>query len=213
MHSGTRLSELIARGPLTGDHVLRVATALAKAVAAAHAEARAFGALAPATVFVSDAGAVHPLDAASMPISARREDDLIALGALLYALATGKMPFAATVGTPFAGEPPSPAEFNPRLPPGLVQVIRRGVHPDPAQRFASADEMVAALGEVRRAPGSLESLLPSEHVSSSSRVKPPPRPAPDERIDDDGGRDDADGEHDDADLEEQRRGLPGFPRR
>lgn len=204
MHSGTRLSELIAHGPLTGDRVLRIGTALAEMVACAHAQARVFGALAPATVFVTDAGAVWPLDAASMPLSARREDDLVALGVLLYAIATGKTPFDAATATPAAGEPaapPSPVEFNPRLPSGLVQVIRRAVHPDATQRFASAEEIIAALSEVRRAPGSLESLLPAEHVSSSSRVKPPPRPAPDERDDD---------ALDDAEIEEQARGLPGL---
>lgn len=206
MHSGTRLSELIARGPLTGDRVLRIGTALAEAVAAAHAQARAFGALAPATVFVTDAGAVRPLDAAWVPVSARRVDDLAALGTLLYAMATGKMPCAAAAATPptaMPAPPPSPAEFNPRLPSGLVQVIRRSVHPDSGQRFASAAELIAALSEVRRAPGSLESLLPAEHVSSSSRVKPPPRPAPDERDDDDDALDD-------PELDEQPRGLPGW---
>ncbi len=177
MHSGHRLSEIIAAGPLETDRLLGISISLAGIVATAHADAKAFGALAPTTVFVTDDGSVTVLDAAQAPISARREDDLLALGTLLYGLATGVAPYGAAGRGGNRGEaPPSPTEYNPRLPSGLVQLIRRGVHPDAAQRFRSADEILEVLREVQRAPGSLESLLPDEHVSSSAAVKPPPRP-------------------------------------
>jgi len=177
MHSGQRLSDMMAAGPLTTDRLLEIGTALAEVVAASHAEAKVFGALAPTTVFVTNHGAVLVLDAAETPVSARREDDLLALGTLLYGMATGLAPYGSSGGgSTRPTTPPSPIEYNPRLPSGLVQLIRRGVHPDAAQRFCSADEIIEALREVQRAPGSLESLLPAEHVSSSAAVKPPPRP-------------------------------------
>jgi len=199
MLSGTRLSELIVAGPLTGDRVLCIGAAAAEAVAAVHAQGRVLGALSPATVFVMDGDRIHLLDSAEAALSARQADDVAALGVLLYAMATGKTPFAAMPGGNAA--PPSPVEFNPRLPSGLVQVIRRAAHTDAAEKFRSAAALAAALHEVRRAPGSLESLLPTDHISSSSRVTPPPRPAPDERVDEDEGAD-AD------DAAEQARGLP-----
>lgn len=209
MHSGARVSELITGGPLPADRLLHIGSALGEIIAAAHAEARPFGALAPATVFVADDGAVRALDAAHAPICARRDDDLLALGTLLYVMATGNAPYGAPY--PRTGEagathsPRSPIELNPRLPSGLVELIQRSVHPDAARRFDTVAQIVTALGEVRRAPGSLESLLPAEHVSSSSRVKPPPRPSPDERARDE----DAAAEEEAAEPgDEQERGLP-----
>ncbi len=178
MHSGHRLSEIISAGPLETDRLLGIGAALADIVAKAHADAKVFGALSSTTVFVTDHGSVKVLDAAQAPISARREDDLLALGTLLYEMATGVAPYGAAGSDGNRRETPSsPIEYNPRLPSGLVQLICRGVHPDAAKRFGSADEIIEALREVQRAPGSLESLLPTEHVSSSAAVKPPPRPA------------------------------------
>lgn len=181
MYSGRCLSEIVASGPLAADPLLAIGTALAEVVVAAHAESRTFGALTPATVFVTDRGSVRVLDAAEAPISARREDDLQALGTLLYVMATGVTPHRAARGHDDGPMAPSPIELNPRLPSGLVRLIQRCVHPDAGERFRSAEEIGEALHEVRRAPGSLESLLPTEHVSSSAAVKPPPRPPADER--------------------------------
>lgn len=187
MHSGRRISEIVAAGPLAADPLLAIGTALAETVASAHAKAKSFGALAPETVFVTDRGSVRVLDAGEAPISARREDDLRALGTLLYIMATGVAPYQPARGHGEASAAPSPIELNPRLPSGLVRLIQRSVQPDAAERFRSAEEVRDALHEVRRAPGSLESLLPTEHVSSSAAVKPPPRPPADER-----GHDEAD---------------------
>jgi serine/threonine protein kinase len=180
MHSGCRISEILDAGPLATDPLLGVGTALADLVTTEHARAGAIGPMTPANVFVTDTGSVRLLDAARAPVSARREDDLWALGTLLYCLATGTTPYRAWLA-PGHGAPPSPIELNPRLPSGLVRLIQRGVHPDERERFRSAAEVRDALREVRRAPGSLESLLPTEHVSSSAAVKLPPRPPADER--------------------------------
>jgi len=179
MTSGQRLTEMIAAGPLATERLLVVATALAELVEARHAVGDFVGVLSPATVYVAADGGVVLLDAAFSPISGRRQDDLLGLGELLYTMATGTSPQRHRLAP--GQEARSPTEINPRLPSGLVPVIQRSIHPEAARRFVSAAELAAALREVRRAPGSLESLLPTEHVSSSSRVKPPPRPIDEER--------------------------------
>ncbi len=183
MYSGRRISEIIAAGPLATDPLLAVGTALADLVATAHARQEPFGLIGPATVFLTDDGRVLLLDPAAAPVSARKTDDLRALAALLYGLATGIYPYTRSTSPP-AAAPRSPIELNPRLPSGLVRLIQRGVDPDAGRRTPAAEEIREALHEIRRAPGSLESLLPAEHVSSSAAVKPPPRPPADERDED-----------------------------
>lgn len=181
MDSGRRISEIIDAGPLPADRLLAIGSALAELVAAAHAASAPYGGLSPASVFASADGAVRLLDNAHAPISARREDDLLAVGMLLYAMATGTVPYRNLGGAEGGELPPSPIEINPRLPSGLVRLIQRCVHPRPTERFGTAEEIHQALREVRRAPGSLDSLLPAEHVSSSAGLEPPPRPPADER--------------------------------
>jgi len=73
-------------------------------------------------------------------------------------------------------DPPPAIEINPRLPTGLVRLIGRMLQKQPAERPASAAEIREQLEEIQRAPGSLDSILPAEHVSSTAPVKPPPRP-------------------------------------
>jgi hypothetical protein len=84
--------------------------------------------------------------------------DLFSLGSLLYVLATGVPPFVAT--QPLAimnkiakGDHPPPMAKNPRVPRWLERIIERCLRVDPAQRYSSASEVVAALGDGLRADG------------------------------------------------------------
>jgi len=76
--------------------------------------------------------------------------DLYSLGVVLYQLLTGKGPFAAAgphelmiahLSTP----PRDPATLRAGLPPSLVAVVLRALQKEPADRFASAEAMRAAL--------------------------------------------------------------------
>ncbi len=86
---------------------------------------------------------------AAKDVTAR--SDIFSLGALLYELATGHLPFEAEndfdVMTKIVnGSHRPPGERNPKIDPQLAEVIERALAPDPAKRFASCAEMAAALG-------------------------------------------------------------------
>ncbi len=82
--------------------------------------------------------------------------DIYALGVMLYQLATGQLPYEAD--TPLAvmlkhvNEPlPLPRTFKPDMPEGLERIILKAMAKNPDDRFQSADEMLAQLGDLNTA--------------------------------------------------------------
>ncbi len=82
--------------------------------------------------------------------------DIYALGVMLYQLATGQLPYEAD--TPLAvmlkhvNEPlPLPRTFKPDMPEGLERIILKAMAKNPDDRFQSADEMLASLGDLDNA--------------------------------------------------------------
>jgi predicted Ser/Thr protein kinase len=82
--------------------------------------------------------------------------DIYALGVMLYQLATGQLPYEAD--TPLAvmlkhvNEPlPLPRTFQPDMPEGLERIILKAMAKNPDDRFQSADEMLAQLGNLDNA--------------------------------------------------------------
>ncbi|MGW2650732.1 protein kinase domain-containing protein [Streptomyces sp. NPDC001393] len=76
--------------------------------------------------------------------------DLYAMGCLLHELLTGQTPFRGD--SPFAvmhqhlyTEPEPASRLRPQVPPAVAAVILRALRKDPAERFADAGQMRAAL--------------------------------------------------------------------
>jgi eukaryotic-like serine/threonine-protein kinase len=99
--------------------------------------------------------------------------DVYALGVILYEIATGSPPFAAQtldaavyrhVYTP----PTPPRQLAPNLPPALEAIILRCLAKAPADRFAHAAELAAALQTILLSPA----LAPRPKLAANSLTAP-----------------------------------------
>ena len=82
--------------------------------------------------------------------------DLYSIGVMLYELVGGRVPFggesAVSIALKHVSEQPPPLrELRPDVHPRLEQAVGRALLKDPAQRYASADEFIAALEQARAA--------------------------------------------------------------
>jgi eukaryotic-like serine/threonine-protein kinase len=109
--------------------------------------------------------------------------DLYAVGVVLYELLTGSVPFegesAVTVALKQVSvEPTPPSRRNPEVGPALDAVVMRSLAKEPAQRFASADEFIAALQQARVgiAPAPMTAINgspPTAHDAAAALLVPP----------------------------------------
>ena len=165
---GEDLASLIRRvGRLPSEKVIDIARQLCAGLAAAHAEGVLHRDLKPANVLVDDAGQVRITDfgiaapnvesvpqiivgtpdymapeqlLAGAPLTPRT--DLYALGLLLYELMVGHHAFNRS-NTRL--NPPRPSSLLPYVNPGLERVVLQALSPDPRDRPASAEAMLASL--------------------------------------------------------------------
>jgi hypothetical protein len=120
--------------------------------------------------------------------------DLYSLGVVLYEMVTGRLPFSSDTAMGMilhhlqtAPTPPQIARADLSIPGPLSDLLMKALQKDRDRRFASADEMLAALDAVAALPlpsGPLPSLGPPASRQSPVPVptptpadKPTPRPA------------------------------------
>src|SRR3954453_15798772 len=111
---------------------------------------------------------LSPEQAEGYPVD--RRADLYSVGIVLYELLTGRVPFDGEAPIAIAikqiNEPPvPPGQLRPGLPPALEAVVLRALEKDPARRYQSAEEFIAALEAARRAPARrvvVEEPIPEE---------------------------------------------------
>jgi beta-lactam-binding protein with PASTA domain/predicted Ser/Thr protein kinase len=95
---------------------------------------------------------LSPEQAQGQAVSPR--SDLYAVGIMLYELLTGTVPFegdsVVAIALRHLSEPPRPpSSLVPTISPSLDAIVMRALAKGPAQRFADADEFLAALEDER----------------------------------------------------------------
>jgi beta-lactam-binding protein with PASTA domain/predicted Ser/Thr protein kinase len=109
--------------------------------------------------------------------------DLYSIGVILYELLTGVVPFDGETAVAIAFKQVSaqarpPSEVNPSLPPALDPLVLRALAKDPAQRYADADEFIAALVRERQAlPASAGAVVAGATPSGHGYGPPASAPA------------------------------------
>jgi serine/threonine protein kinase len=179
--SGRDLGTYTVTGELLSvSQVVQIGARVARALAFAHRQGVVHRDIKPANVMVdpdrgvvkiSDFGIAHLIDTARTrtglvlgtpsymapeQMAGRRIDgraDLYSLGAMLFQLLTGRLPFEApTMGGLLAAVAQEPApdirSLRPELPEALAQVVALAMEKRPELRYANGDQMAHDLEEV-----------------------------------------------------------------
>jgi eukaryotic-like serine/threonine-protein kinase len=108
--------------------------------------------------------------------------DLYGLGVVAFELLTGRRPFAgdsmaAEAAAHVTGEVPPVAEIDPSLPPQLDEVFARALAKDPAARYGSCAELVAALRAAFDEGAGSTRILAEPSTAPTRVIAPRRRPA------------------------------------
>lgn len=119
---------------------------------------------------------ISPEQASGKKVDSRT--DIYSLGALLYEMSTGKLPYDAENSVSVAlmhikDDPVPPREINRKIPEGLEQIIIKAMKRPPIERFQTAGEMLSVILKLKKNPtGSLRlknqiALKKKEHGGTS----------------------------------------------
>jgi serine/threonine-protein kinase len=140
---------------LSGRHALVMDFGVAKAVS----EATGRQNLTTAGVALGTPAYMAPEQATADPALDHRVD-IYAVGIVGYELITGRTPFGGltpqqTLAAHVAEPPPAMTRFRPSVPPALEAVIMRCLAKHPADRWQTADELMAQLEPLRTPSGGM----------------------------------------------------------
>jgi predicted Ser/Thr protein kinase len=191
----------LAESRLPVDRACRILVQVARAIEVAHAKDIVHRDLKPGNVLVDAAGVPYVMDfglaknifesfnvtvpgtimgspsymspeqAAGYTSKVDQKSDVYGLGALLYALLTGRPPFKEetpilTVKAVIDSEVPPPTRFNPEIPAALERIILRALSKDRGRRYPSAHPFGR----------DLERFLAGEPISAEDRGTSATRP-------------------------------------
>jgi Leucine-rich repeat (LRR) protein len=173
-------------GPLSVPEVLRLGQQIARGLAVAHAAGLVHRDVKPANLWLepeggrlkvldfglaravqddaqlTQSGAIVGTPAYMAPEQARRakvgpRSDLFSLGAVLYRMCTGRLPFQGDGAMSMLlavthEEPPPVRDLAPAVPPALAELVMRLLAKDPAKRPAAAQEVADRLQAIERHP-------------------------------------------------------------
>ncbi len=132
---------------------------------------------------------LSPEQAQGLPVTAA--SDIYSIGVLLYEALTGRVPFEADSPVAVAlkqvsERPRPPSELNPAVTRALDAVVLKALAKDPANRFASAEEFLAALDAADADPsgaalGDTASYAAVAAAAGTPPAPPPPAEGPPER--------------------------------
>jgi serine/threonine-protein kinase len=194
---GPSVARMLARlGALRPGQAVAIAAAVAGALDAAHQQGIVHRDVKPGNILVGVDGRVRLADfgiaramaearttssgmiLGSLPYLSPRllegagggpEDDLYALGVVVFEMLTGALPLpaaspAALAAARHATQPPRPSSLAPTVPRDLDELVGRLMAPDPARRPRSAAEVRASLEAWRR------SLPPEDALADEPRA-------------------------------------------
>lgn len=96
-----------------------------------------------------------------------QRSDLYSLGAMLFEMITGKLPFNADSTVAIAMKhinepPPSPRDHLPTIPVGMEQIVQYALAKSPEDRFQSAKQMKTYVEALKNDPFAVFALSPKE---------------------------------------------------
>ncbi len=168
--------------PFPVDDALQVASRIADALSHMHEKGVVHRDLKPQNVMICKDGSVRIMDfgiaranemrrltfvgftpamgtpdyMAPEQVKGKRGDartDIYSLGAMLYEMVTGKLPFEAdnpflVMNARVTGDPKAPRAVNPAVPPEVEELILHAMERDPRKRYQTAKEMKALLDDI-----------------------------------------------------------------
>lgn len=122
------------------------------------------------------AGTPHYMAPEQFDGRADERSDIYSVGCLLYECLTGAPPFEGTMAAQLMAHRnrhrPDPRAINPEVPGALAAVVARAMAVEPAQRYRTVHEMLAAIADLGPVPGG----APAVHAAGA--VPSFPRPLP-----------------------------------